>query len=253
MATRSVVTDSQSHSPHAHTEQEELHELAEAYCHRSLLKSATGSEGSLPSHSNLYELVQVHMLLRHGDRSQATDLRMKPPVRFECGMVDRDEQWRELENFKLLPHPKTANVRHLHDPLFRGFESQSCHSGQLTLVGLQQHRQIGLFMKDRYQELLQSVEDTRDIFVQSTDYTRTIDSAAAFLLGFNSKQPQHMSIPIHVSRDINLSSPPPRLTKNYPKCKKLGAIWQRELAKQPRDNRDVHTFHQLAKIGRAHV
>ena len=226
--------------------------MSTEYCHQSLLKSVTGSEGVLPSNTDQYELVQVHMLLRHGDRSQATDFRVNPPVRYECGMVDGDKEWRKLQNFTLLPHPSSANLKQIHTTtLFRGHQPQACRSGQLTLIGFQQHRQLGYFMQDRYSALIRSVKSNNDVFVQSTNYQRTIHSAAAFLLGFNSKQkerPGQLLLPIHVSKDINLSLPPNRLTKNYPKCKKLEAVWKRELAKQPQNDAEIQTFHLLKKI-----
>ena len=245
-----VLLQPQSVQRPIHTAERELHSQATVYCHQSLLKSVTGAEGSLPSQNNgRYELVQVHMLLRHGDRSQATDLRLKPTVRYECGMVDRDKQWKELQDISLLPHPRTAYVKNLHEPLFRGFQPQPCQSGQLTFIGLQQHRKIGMFMQHQYSGLLQTIKDARDVFVQSTDYTRTIESAASFLVGFLSNQP-HLNklIPIHVSRSINLPTPPPRLHAIYKGCRRLGAIWQTELAKQPRNKRDVLIFHQLATV-----
>lgn len=189
------------------------------------------------------------MLLRHGDRSPASNLQLKPAVRYECGMVDRDEQWKELQDFNRLPHPRTARVRHLHDPLFRGFEPQPCQPGRLTLVGFQQHRQIGAFMQHRYAELLKTVEGTKDVFVQSSDFKRTIDSAAAFLIGFLSKQPHlRKAIPIHISNSLHLPTPPPQLHTTYPRCRLLGAVWQTELAKQPNNDRDVLTFRQLATL-----
>lgn len=231
------------------TDQEKLADIAHSYCHQSLLKTVTGSEGMLQSsNADMYKLVQVHVLLRHGDRSQASDLRVNPPVRYECGMVDRDERWSALQDITRVPHPSTATVMHLHNPLFRGYQHQSCGSGQLTLIGFKQHRQLGMFMHDRYAELIQSVTNDKDVFVQSTDFQRTIDSAAAFLLGFHSKPSHLKKLPIHVSKDINLHMPPPRLVNNYPKCKKLGAIWKRELANQPRNDQDVQTFHRLATI-----
>lgn len=244
-------TNPSESTTYAETDEMKLNKLSTEYCHQSLLKSVTGLEGMLPSNADQYELVQVHMLLRHGDRSQATDFRVNPPVRYECGMVDGDSEWKKLQDFTLVPHPSHAKLKQINTILYRGDQPKACRSGQLTLIGFQQHRKLGYFMQDRYNALIRSVTNNNDVFIQSTNFQRTIHSAAAFLLGFNSKrmeQPGQSHLPIHVSKDINFSLPPNRLSNNYPKCKKLDAVWKKELAKQSQDGAEIQTFHRLKKM-----
>ena len=211
---------------YAESDETKLKKMSTKYCHQSLLESVTGLEGMLSSNADQYELVQVHMLLRHGDRSQATNFRVNPPVRYECGMVDGDNEWKKLQDFTLVPHPIDAHLKQIATTLYRGDQAKACRSGELTLIGFQQHKKLGYFMQDRYNALIQSITNNNDVFIQSTNFQRTIHSAAAFLLGFNAKRIDQPFQSIHVSKDINLSLPPNRMSNNYPKCKKLDAVWR---------------------------
>lgn len=193
----------------------ELQEIVRKYCHFSLLKVVNGEEGHL-TNTNHYKLVQVHAVLRHGDRSTAVGYKYKPRVHIECGMMDQDTKWIGLDRFQLKPHSPFAKISQSNIKLFRGFTHQNCKMGQLTFQGFKQHYEIGTFLKDRYSKLFSN--NPKHFFVQSTDFRRTIHSAAGFLLGFLPNE-LHESIPIHISPGSLLIAPPPGIKLTYPYCK----------------------------------
>ena len=182
---------------------------------------------------NKFELVHVSMLIRHGDRSPATNYNLQPPVQFECGMIDNDKKWIGLDDFTIQPVPPSAKLLHDKTKLFRGFQVQPCEIGQLTYRGFKQEYSIGSYMARRYRTLLDKGINNNSIYIQSTDYKRTIHSAAAFGLGFLPNQSTiRRSIPIHVSSPGNslLTEPPPGIAKIYPYCDKLPQIRKHDLS-----------------------
>ncbi|CAN0298033.1 unnamed protein product, partial [Ectocarpus fasciculatus] len=58
-----------------------------------------------------------------------------------------------------------------------------CKHGQLTETGIRQHLTLGGRMHKAYHSLLGDVA-AEEIYIRSTDYTRTLESAAAFLMSF---------------------------------------------------------------------
>ncbi|XP_037029689.1 prostatic acid phosphatase-like [Bradysia coprophila] len=90
------------------------------------------------------ELLFVQLLFRHGDRT---------PLSFY-----KNDPWKDQKNWD-------------HEP------------GQLTNLGKQQEFELGLYIRDRYADFLDPTYSENDIYVQSSNITRTILSAQAFLTG----------------------------------------------------------------------
>lgn len=211
------------------------------YCHQSLLneaRSTSGLEGRLEGVSDELELMYVHIVARHGDRSPATRFTVGyPEVFYECGLGSmeglgnwRYDVWAGLNDFPpLVPLGKIRNEKLQLHP---GKQSHKCQVGELTSLGFLQHLNLGSLMQLKYSNLLDGLNIKDDIFVQSTDYRRTIRSASAFLLGFLPDDKDIRSLtPIHVSPgDLN-EAPPPGSPWVHRPCRNLGQLAQEELQK----------------------
>ena len=193
-----------------------LKPFLEDYCHCKAAYKTDGKEGDLLGKHNL-KLVQVHMIARHGDRSPASSVRMGKKSVYECGFERSDEKWLGLLDFAINPFPGSRiNSRKVQFP---GFHRKKCSVGQLTSIGYMQHYFLGSLMRKKYISFVQGLKPT-DFFVHSTDYSRTIQSASAFLLGFFNQTAFRKDVSINVSPGSVLSSPPPGTPLRFTACTK---------------------------------
>lgn len=137
-------------------------------------------------------LRQLQVTIRHGDRSAIHNLPGAPEERWKCqpytGHIE--SIWQRIDRFSIQNVDGRPLERQLRPELMtatdmRGerFEEGICRLGQLTEVGVQQHLTLGENMRQAYSSLLSDIQPG-EIYVRSTDYTRTLQSAAAFLMSF---------------------------------------------------------------------
>ena len=238
-------------SQHTSTQKNVSHYVRD-YCHQTLLESVMGDEARLPDSGSLrFKLLQVHVLMRHGDRSPI-GFTVQPEVSYECGMTDRDEKWLGLKDFTLKRNPETGDFKHWETELFRGFKSRKCLAFQLTLRGFRQLFAVGKFMKKRYSPLITEKPTRLNTYVQCTDYRRTIHSAASFALAFlpnGSSVRAH--IPIHLTPGSMLAQPPPGVTASYHMCNNLVKIKAKELQRSKEMKKDKESrllFNTIADL-----
>ena len=183
------------------------------------------------------ELVHVNMILRHGDRAPTVNLSLGyPKVFYECGLyalknstftgLDIGMLWERLNKFPILP---LGEVVHEFLQLHPGTGSYLCGVGQLTALGFLQHIRLGLFVKMKYLDKLHQFQTEDSIYVQSTDFERTVRSAAAFLVGFvGSSKTLPSPVPLHVSPGDLVEAPPPGVQWMHRRCQNLYKLLKEE-------------------------
>ena len=134
--------------------------------------------------------------------------------------------WDNLNDFpSLVP---VGSVRNGQLKLHPGTNG-ACGTGDLTALGYQQHYNLGTLMQGIYGPLLGEMEPGTDLYVQSTDYRRTIRSAGAFLLGFVPNELKSRSkVEIHVQPDNVNQAPPADIPLTYKQCKTASSMREKE-------------------------
>lgn len=186
------------------------------YC---TLKTAAGSEGDL--HDQPRELTLKHLLvtIRHGDRSaihkmpgsavsdeikfgkkylvkEALLYRSKMMMSFKLKEIIEDES-RKLSSIGV--NNITASSIWEHQKIMRSLSERSLDSlndsyafhrgdfnlkqGQLTSRGFMQHINLGKLLRQSYLAFISSnINSSKNLYVRSTKYDRTIQSAAGLLI-----------------------------------------------------------------------
>lgn len=188
-----------------------------------------------------FELAHVHIMARHSDRSPVYTYVIGSPVYYDCGLEDNGDgsQWTRLKDF---PSPRKIDfdgetTYNTLFPIFPGARSKRCGMGKLTRTGFYQHKALGLQMWRKYSTALHLHNATdevvvRSTFVQSTDTTRTMQSAAAFMLGFlPDRQSLRKQILIHVLPGVTLEAPPPWIRPVFPSCRHYWSFHKAQLKK----------------------
>ena len=229
----------------------------DGYCHQKLLNVSwqqhVAQEGRLEG-NHVYdslELVHTHVMIRHGDRTPVYIYKIGYPIFYECGLTDTRLNWKGLKDFpQVVPLPPSAKLYNRFLKLYPGVNSKRCGLGMLTQMGFKQHRSLGSLLQTRYSKLLGNFSSghflSRDIFAHSTDMSRTIQSAAAFLLGF---LPDSAAIRratwIHVSPGTVNHKPPPGIQNIYPSCHDYYNYHDADLEKNGYYRTEKTMFHQL--------
>lgn len=180
------------------------------YCNFPVRTS--GAEGSLSledlEHSKRFRLEMVHVLIRHGDRSPAMDIANMDHKNYDydCTFKTADRDHKQMfEEFK-----QTSMYFKLREFVKGVRTSQSlipsgkkCEIGQLTQRGFLQHFEIGKHMREVYHDFLGDDITGGNLLLRSTERTRCIQSAAAFLFGLLTKDTiMREGIAINLTSDI---------------------------------------------------
>jgi len=157
-----------------------LGRLAE-YCHPPV---DSGTEGHPPLAA--LELRAVVLTVRHGDRSAIHSIPGSLPPKgggFSCSPEDLDAVWRDLPaRYRVISTATLAPIERPFRPQLREGSTSECAPGQLTARGFRQHLALGTHLHEAYKEFLAGLERSGGrLYVRSTDYPRTIGSAAALL------------------------------------------------------------------------
>ncbi|XP_035214548.1 2-phosphoxylose phosphatase 1-like isoform X2 [Stegodyphus dumicola] len=141
---------------------------------------ALGQEGKAPVNGSL-EFVAV--VIRHGDRAPLRPIRNQSII--SCGTQNSPLLLKYLKTLKHL----RGSAKHLFPfttfPLYPA--EKHCTSSQMTLVGAHQHLMVGHALQRAYIDdhaLLDKNWTSDHIKLYSTIYSRTFQSAVAFLFGF---------------------------------------------------------------------
>lgn len=213
------------------------------YCHTSLFnenKHDSSNEGTLEiSTSNQYELVHVHIVARHGDRTPVSNLKLGSKVYQECGLTNDLFNWKGLDDF---PPPLILSSQgsNFHIQLNPGSQKRECGDikgiGMLTALGYKQLALLGKLMQEKYEHFTSNiVHDIKSlksaVYVQSTYVLRTIHSLSAFMLGFLPDSADlRRATTIHVSPGTLLESPPMDIQRVYHHCNGYRKLWEENLA-----------------------
>ena len=219
------------------------------YCHTSLLEPRNvefTQEGRFSHNHPEFQsvnLVHAHVIIRHGDRSSviAKPEFGHPRVNLQCGVGDvvhrsemwgahRPNHWEGLRDFPpLSPVGDGSRVRHKTLSLHPGPASQACGVGELTTRGYLQLHNLGTLLQMSYGQLFPGMDMNTDLYIQSTDYARTIRSAGAFVLGFIPSVPQlRKMIKIHVQPGSVNQAPPEGIPLTYKPCRALLGLRETE-------------------------
>ena len=166
----------------------EARERARQYCNPPSL-NVSSIEGNV---SSSYKLVQVHVVIRHGDRSPMYGVGgIKKRLHLDCTL----ESLKGLQNVSALQNYKSAMETTWQDAhsgsaaLMYGLypKEKTCMGAQLTGIGAAQHLGNGINLKRTYidkHKLLEPNFNASEIHIRTTSYSRTYQSAIAFLYGF---------------------------------------------------------------------
>ncbi|XP_076359354.1 2-phosphoxylose phosphatase 1-like [Tachypleus tridentatus] len=133
-----------------------------------------------------YSLELVAVLIRHGDRGPLIPVRNQSAI--SCGLQGR-------QNHPLISkYFKSLRLKHRWQKLREQFgsfplypEDKNCQNGELTHIGAMQHLVLGQLLGEVYKKkwnLLPEHITSEHFSVLSTRYSRTFQSALAFIFGF---------------------------------------------------------------------
>lgn len=171
------------------------------YCNKP--GNVFGAEGRLSFFKGAkrsYDLQQVQIVIRHGDRAPIVldTLPNSKPVEISCLF---NKSWGFFNDLLEIKRGKdlfevTGAKKY---PILQ--EREVCIGAQLTPVGFSQHLNNGKFLRRRYEHFVESIIDSSQVLVKSTAYSRTVQSAASFLYGMLGEKFADKKLTIDVESD----------------------------------------------------
>ena len=152
----------------------------------------SGAEGLLDVEDQRFQLEMTQVLIRHGDRAPAIYIPNMDNGNydFDCTFETSDYSHKKMfdeysqTTRHFIPREFVRNARTDFSLLPSG---RRCQIGQLTQRGFLQHFALGKHMRTAYKSLINTGIESSNLHVRSTHVTRCVQSAAAFLYGFLTK------------------------------------------------------------------
>ncbi|XP_046559160.1 2-phosphoxylose phosphatase 1-like [Haliotis rubra] len=155
------------------------------YCNQPV-REVRGREGEAPPG---YSLKSVYLIVRHGDRSPMGSFKNSPNPVLSCqhdsskkfDIPNFDKFVSTMQYYQTRLHPGNTFPFHLYP------RSQTCDSSELTGQGSLQHLLTGWHLHERYVQkwrLFSEPFSPSQVYVKSTGYSRTYQSAIALLYTF---------------------------------------------------------------------
>ena len=166
----------------------EVRERAKQYCNPPSFNMSS-HEGDVSSN---YKLVQVHVVIRHGDRSPMYGVGgISQKLHLDCTLHSPHnlKNNSEYQNYRTAMEAIWQDAQAGSAALVYGLypKERTCMGAQLTGLGAAQHLSNGINLKRTYNDkhqLLQPSFNASEIHIRTTSYSRTYQSAVAFLYGF---------------------------------------------------------------------
>ncbi|KAL6471561.1 hypothetical protein MHYP_G00202110 [Metynnis hypsauchen] len=174
-------------NPEVHTEAPEPDPIADAYRYCNLPNQ---TEHTWEGHSLAdYKLLSVHVMIRHGDRYPLYSIPQTKRPAIDCTVSpNRKPSHPLLASF--ISHMAQGGRGHWDASLGslpRVPNHSSCEMGELTQTGVVQHLKNGVILHQAYirrHRLLPPDWLPRQVFMESTGKSRTLQSGLALLYGF---------------------------------------------------------------------
>ncbi|KAF3693099.1 2-phosphoxylose phosphatase 1 [Channa argus] len=157
---------------------------AYAYCNTPN-RTEQGWEGHSPAD---YKLLSVQVMIRHGDRYPLYSIPKTKRPAIDCTLSINKKPSHPLMN-SYISHMGQGERGHWETPLGsvpRLPSHSACEMGELTQTGVVQHLHNGQLLHQAYKHhnLLSSDWSPRQVWVETTGKSRTLQSGLAFLYGF---------------------------------------------------------------------
>lgn len=172
-----------------------------AYCNAPNRISSRMNNRTFPG----FNLIQVQILIRHGDRAPI-DLKALPntdPIHISCLFNDTVRTYEmELAKIRNIAKRNIFQVKGSDKHRIVN-EKPTCRGGQLTPYGYLQHLYLGNLFSKTYKDFLVGINLKKDLHVQATDVSRTIQSGISFLSGafYDHLLEKAPKVDVHVHKD----------------------------------------------------